>query len=64
MTTCSVAMPEIDRLMPIVAETEQIPNRRNSSLNSTAQIADGSERRCFVARGEDWINFIKEVEWF
>jgi hypothetical protein len=37
---------EIGRSSSIVAETEQIPNRRNSSLNSRAQIltdrGDGS----------------------
>jgi hypothetical protein len=40
---------KIDQLIPIVAETEQIPNRRNSPLNSRAQISDGSGRRFFIA---------------
>ena len=40
---------KIDRLMPIVAETEQIADRRNSPLNSRPQISDGSVRRFFVA---------------
>jgi dihydrofolate reductase len=34
------------RSMPIVAETEQNLNRRNSPLNSRAQISDGSSGRC------------------
>jgi len=29
---------KIDRSLPIAPETEQIPNRRNSPLNSRAQI--------------------------
>lgn len=33
---------EFDQSMPIVAGAEQIPNRRNSLLNSRAQIFDGS----------------------
>jgi hypothetical protein len=41
---------KIDQLMPIVAETEQIPNRRNSLLKSRAQISDGSGRRFFLVR--------------
>jgi hypothetical protein len=36
----------IDRSIPIVTETEQIADRRNSSLNSRAQISDGSAARC------------------
>jgi hypothetical protein len=36
--------------MPILPETEEISNRRNSSLNSRPQIYDGSVRRFFVAR--------------
>src|SRR6185312_2271342 len=34
--------------MPIVAETEQIADRRNCRLNSRAQISDGSSARCSV----------------
>jgi hypothetical protein len=37
----SAAVSEkIDRLMPIVVEVEQIPNRRNSPLNSRARFSD------------------------
>jgi hypothetical protein len=43
-------MSKIDRSMPIVAETQQILNRRNSPLNSRAEISDGSGRRFFVVR--------------
>jgi hypothetical protein len=35
-------LTKIDRLMPIVADTEQIPNRPNFRLKSKAQIFDGS----------------------
>jgi hypothetical protein len=38
--------------MSIVAETEQIPNRRNSPLNSRAEISDGLARRFFVVAGK------------
>jgi hypothetical protein len=41
---------KIDRSMPIVAETEQIADRRNSCLESRAQFSDGSARRFFVVR--------------
>jgi hypothetical protein len=44
---------KIDQLMPIVAEIEQIPSRRNSRLKSRAQISDGSGRRLFIARGKN-----------
>jgi hypothetical protein len=44
---------EIDRLIPIVAETEQIVDRRNRRLKSRAQISDGSARRFFVVRRKD-----------
>ena len=37
---------KIDQSMPIVAETEQIANRRNFFLKSIAQISDGSGARC------------------
>jgi hypothetical protein len=46
----SMIFKKIDRLMPIVAETEQIADRRNLCLKSRAQFSDGSERRFFVAR--------------
>jgi hypothetical protein len=49
----SAAISEkIDRSMPIVLETEQIADRRNSSLNSRAQISDGSGIRFFGMRGK------------
>jgi hypothetical protein len=37
----------IDQSIPIVAETEQIADRRNSPLNSRAQISGGSWIRFF-----------------
>ena len=58
-----------NRSMPIVAETEQIPDRRNSPLNSRAQISDGSAKRFFIMRGKVflcWIKAlrpIKTIEW-
>src|SRR5437764_13604870 len=45
MARLSAGRAESNRSMPIVAETEQIADRRNSSLNSRAQISDGSARR-------------------
>jgi hypothetical protein len=44
---------EIDRLIPIVAETEQIVDRRNWCLKSRAQVSDGSARRFFAVRRKD-----------
>jgi hypothetical protein len=41
---------KIDRLMLIVVEIEQIPNRRNSLLNSRARFSDGSGIRFFGMR--------------
>ena len=41
---------EIGRLLSIVAETEKIVDRRNSPLNSGARIFDGSARRFFAVR--------------
>jgi hypothetical protein len=41
VASLSAETSKIDRSTPIVAETEQIPNRRNSPLNSRAQISDG-----------------------
>jgi len=35
-----------DRSMTMAAETEQMPNPRNSALSSRAQISDGSSGRC------------------
>ena len=52
MTTWSVAMPEIGRLIPVVAETEQIRNRGNCLVKSRAQVFDGSARRFFVVHGK------------
>jgi hypothetical protein len=47
-----------DRLMPIVAETERIPNRPNSTLDSRAQISDGSGRRFFLLCGRIFFSSI------
>jgi hypothetical protein len=44
-----------DQSMPIVAETKQIPSRRNSSSNSRAQISDGSGRRFFIVCGKNFL---------
>jgi hypothetical protein len=44
--------PKTDRLILIVGETQQIPNRRISPLNSRTQISDGSGRRFFAACAE------------
>ena len=41
---------KINRSMPIVAETVQIPNGRNSPLKSRARNFDGSGRRFFIGR--------------
>ena len=48
MTRYLAGVLKIGRSMAIVAETERIPNRRNSPLNSRAQISDGSGARCFM----------------
>ena len=39
--TDRIRASRIDRSMPIVAETEEIADRRNSFLESRAQISDG-----------------------
>jgi hypothetical protein len=49
------AFKKIDRSSAIVAETEQIPNRRNSPLNSRVQISDGSGSRFFVVQGKTFV---------
>jgi hypothetical protein len=41
----SMIFKKIDRLMPIVAETEQIADRRNLCLKSRARISDVSRKR-------------------
>jgi hypothetical protein len=46
----SPGFKKIDRSMLIVAETEQIADRRNSLLKSRVQIFDGSGRRFFTVR--------------
>jgi len=43
----SASISKIGQLMPIVSETDQIADRQNFSLNSRAQISDGSARRFF-----------------
>lgn len=45
MTRFSLEILKINRSTPIVAETEQIMNRRNFLLKSRAQIYDGSGSR-------------------
>jgi len=50
LTACSMRFKKIDRLIPIVVETEQIVDRRNWCLKSRAQISDGLARRFFVVR--------------
>jgi hypothetical protein len=45
----SLRRSQIGQSIPIVAETEQVADRRNSCLKSIAQISDGSRRRFFVA---------------
>jgi hypothetical protein len=42
-------LKKIDRSMPIVAETEQVADRRNFCLNSRSKFSDGSGRRFFAA---------------
>jgi hypothetical protein len=62
-------MSEIDRLVPIVAETTQILNCRDFPLNSRAQISDGSGRRFFVVRRKNLrlefnaLRSLKNIEW-
>jgi hypothetical protein len=46
---------KIDQLMPIVAETEQIADRRNSPLKSRARNFDGSGRRFFGVSGKNFL---------
>src|SRR5258708_32583432 len=47
---------KIDQSMSIVCETEQIADRRNSPLNSRAQISDGSGIRFFVVSGKIFLD--------
>jgi hypothetical protein len=56
-------IPKTDRLIRIVGETQQIPNRRISPLNSRAQISDGSGRRFFVVRGKSLRCQINALPW-
>jgi hypothetical protein len=61
--------PQIDQLMPIVAETSEFSNRGNSRAKSRAGISDGSRRRFFVANGKNFHRYInalpcfKMIEW-
>jgi hypothetical protein len=55
ITARRVPTSRIDRSMPIVAETEQITDRRNSYLESRARISDGPGRRFFVMRSKNYI---------
>lgn len=50
MTLFSPETLKIERSLPIMVETEQIPNRRNSLLKSKAQISDGLESRFLIVR--------------
>jgi hypothetical protein len=43
---------KIDQSIPIVAETEQILDHRNSPLNSRARFSDGSGIGFFGMRGK------------
>jgi hypothetical protein len=54
-TALAADSEKIDRSVSIVAETEQLPNRRNSPLNSTAQMSDGPGKRFFVMRGKNLV---------
>jgi hypothetical protein len=60
---------KIDQSTPIVAEIEQIADRRNLRLKSRARISDGPGRRFFVGPGENLrrkINALlcaKMIEW-
>jgi hypothetical protein len=45
--------PQIDQLMPIVAETDQFSYRGNSRAKSGAGIFDGSSKRFFAAGGKN-----------
>jgi hypothetical protein len=59
----------IDQSTPIVVETEQISNRRNSPLNSRAEISDGLGKRFFVVcRKNLYLEFnalrsLRIIEW-
>jgi hypothetical protein len=63
MTSFPLEISKIGRSMPIVAETEQIADRRNSPLNSRAQFFDGSERRFFLVRRRNLRSHIKGLLW-
>jgi hypothetical protein len=43
MAPFSPKISKIDRLMPIVSETEQISNRRNSPSKTRAEISDSGQ---------------------
>jgi hypothetical protein len=47
---------KIDQPISIVFETEQIADRRNSPLNSSARISDGSGIRFFVVSGKIFVD--------
>ncbi len=52
---------KINQSIPIVAEIEQIADRRNLRLKSRARISDGSQRRFFVAHGKNLRCWIKTL---
>jgi hypothetical protein len=58
-----VSAEGFDWSLSIVAETEQIADRRNSSLKSGARISDGSRRRFFVVRRKNSPRQINALPW-
>src|SRR5207248_6336277 len=52
---------KIGRLTPIVAETEQIADCRNSLLESTARVSDVSRRRCLTLRRKNFSHLYQRV---
>lgn len=64
MTVRLAAAPRIDRLVPIVAGTEEIRNCGNSPLNSRARFSDGSQRRFFGTRRINLYRSIKALPCF
>jgi hypothetical protein len=50
VTPLSRKISRIEQTVPIVAEIEQVADRRNSLLKSRAEISDGLARRFSVVR--------------
>jgi len=69
ITLSAYDVAKIDQLIPIVAETEQIPNRQNSRLKSKPQISDGSGRRFFFTHRKNLrlkisaLRCVERIEW-